>query len=137
VARALPRFDLGREGATFRGWLYTVVRNKLRDRARDLSSTPLPEGGTDARMRIEALPESESEESRSDGEAGEAAALRRALAELRGEFVERTCRMFWETAIAGRSPREVAGELGVTVDAVYQAKSRIARRLRELLANLA
>ena len=44
--------------------------------------------------------------------------------------------MFWQTNIEGRSAADVAAEMGVTTDAVYQAKSRVARRLRAVFAKI-
>ena len=56
---------------------------------------------------------------------------------MRQDFEEPTWRAFWGTAVDGQSPDEVARELGLTVAAVYQAKSRVPRRLRAELAGLA
>ena len=129
VSANLVRFDHQGPGATFRGWLYTIVRNKVRDFHRRGESIQ-GEGGTEAQQRWQELPDREAEESRADPQTGETALLRRAVSEIRGEFEERTFRMFWQTNVEGRPAGDVASEMGVTTDAVYQAKSRVARRLR-------
>ena len=57
----------------------------------------------------------------------------RTLALIRGDFEERTWTAFWRTVVDGRFPRDVAEELQISVASVYQAKSRVLRRLREEL----
>jgi RNA polymerase sigma-70 factor (ECF subfamily) len=53
-----------------------------------------------------------------------------------GEFEERTWRAFWSTAIEGRSPVDLAGELGMTPAAIRQAESRVLRRLKQEMGEL-
>jgi RNA polymerase sigma-70 factor (ECF subfamily) len=52
---------------------------------------------------------------------------------VRAEFADRTWQAFWQTAVDHQRGVDVAKSLGMTVDAVYQAKSRVLRRVRELL----
>jgi RNA polymerase sigma-70 factor (ECF subfamily) len=61
---------------------------------------------------------------------------RRAVEQVRGEFEERTWRMFWRAVIEGRSPAALAEELGVTPAAVRQAKSRVLRRLKQEMGEM-
>ena len=44
---------------------------------------------------------------------------------MRGEFQESTWQAFWQTAVEGKRAREVAAGLGMTIAAVYMAKSRV------------
>jgi RNA polymerase sigma-70 factor (ECF subfamily) len=60
----------------------------------------------------------------------------RAMQMLQPEFQPATWQAFWQSAVAGRRGREVAAELGLTVNAVYLARSRVLRRLREELSGL-
>jgi RNA polymerase sigma-70 factor (ECF subfamily) len=55
---------------------------------------------------------------------------------MRSEFEERTWRAFWRVAIDDRPATEVAAELGMTPGAVYIAKSRVLKRLREEFGDL-
>ena len=55
---------------------------------------------------------------------------------MQAEFQPTTWRAFWECVVADRPGAEVAAELGISVDAVYAAKSRVLRRLRRELAGL-
>lgn len=131
VATAVPRFDGSGGGATFRGWLYTITRNKLTDFYRRLALRPVAEGGSSAQARWAELPESEPGESLADPQTGTAGVMQRAIEVIRTDFEPVTFRAFWATAIDGRSAAEVATELGVTVAVVYQSKSRVLRRLKQ------
>ena len=59
----------------------------------------------------------------------------RALELMQSEFQPTTWRACLEV-VSGRPAAEVAAELGITVDAVYAAKSRVLRRLRKELEGL-
>ena len=75
-----------------------------------------------------------------DSEAGaeeEAGDLyRRALELIRSEFEERTWRAFLMVTVEGRLPADAAAALGTTPGAVYIAKSRVLKRLREEFGDL-
>ena len=62
--------------------------------------------------------------------------VNRALKLMQAEFEDSTWKACWECVVAGKPAAEVADELGLTVPAVYAAKSRVLRRLREQLAGL-
>jgi RNA polymerase sigma-70 factor (ECF subfamily) len=121
-------FRRQREGDTFRGWLYTITRNKVLDHVRrrgheagaPLAEVPAPE----------APPPADPEEA----EATRRLFLR-GLDLIRPEFEERTWKAFWRTAVDGLAPREVAVELGMSSGAVRVAKCRVVQRLREELGD--
>ncbi len=50
---------------------------------------------------------------------------------VRAEFEPRTWEAFRRVAIERQPPVRVANELGMSIQAVYQAKSRVLRRLRQ------
>lgn len=60
--------------------------------------------------------------------------LRQALRVVAAEFSESDRTAFEQYAIQGRDARETAELLGMSVDQVYQAKSRILKRLSKLIA---
>jgi RNA polymerase sigma-70 factor (ECF subfamily) len=59
------------------------------------------------------------------------AVFRWAQTQVRPEFQESTWDAFWLTAVQGQSVEDVAGRLGKTFGAVYAARSRVMRRLKE------
>lgn len=139
VAGAISRFDHQRKDATFRGWLWTIVRNKLRDRAR-AADDQYAIGGTVAQIemqQVESPPRDfEVDEPPSEIASDLAVARRRTLELLREGFDPRTWRMFWETSVEGREPSDVAEEMAVSRWAVYKARARVLQRLKQELAGL-
>ena len=133
VATALPRFERDQHAGTFRGWLWTITRNKLRDHFRRRQGKPEAAGGSDARFCLENIAEQEPvDESGTEDHA----LLHRTLELIRPEFEERTWRAFWRMTVEGRSAADVAAEVGLAANAVHQAKFRVLRRLREEMAGL-
>jgi RNA polymerase sigma-70 factor, ECF subfamily len=57
----------------------------------------------------------------------------RALELIHRDFYPQTWRAFWEFITSDRDAATVAAELGVRVEVVYAAKSRVLRRLRQEL----
>jgi RNA polymerase sigma-70 factor, ECF subfamily len=62
--------------------------------------------------------------------------VNRALELMRSEFREDTWRACWLLVVDERKASEVARELGLSLNSVYLAKSRVLSRLREELAGL-
>ena len=126
LVRRLPEFEYDRCGS-FRAWLKTVALNLYRTRRRR-ATLPTQEGGPEPAGPDHA-PEFEEAEYRDY-------LVRRALELMRREFPPATWKACWEYAVAGRPPADVARELGLSVNAVYLAKSRVLARLRQELAGL-
>jgi RNA polymerase sigma-70 factor (ECF subfamily) len=133
VAAALERFRRDGQGGTFRGWLWTITRNKLNDHFRARRDKPEAAGGTEAKQLLESVPEQEpADETGSEGHA----LLHRTLELIRPEFEDRTWRAFWGLTVEGRSAADVGEALGMAANAVHQARFRVLRRLREEMAGL-
>jgi RNA polymerase sigma-70 factor (ECF subfamily) len=136
VAQHIAGFRRDRAGDTFRGWLRTITRNKVRDHFRQQEGRPQASGGTDAQRRLLAVPEALSPEEDPSETALLQQQLQQTLQRLRGEFEERTWQAFWNVQMEGRSASEVGAELNMTAGAVRKAKFRVLRRLREELGDL-
>jgi RNA polymerase sigma-70 factor, ECF subfamily len=137
VARRIADFRRDREGDTFRGWLRTITRNKIRDSFRRRRTELAGMGGSEAQQRLLQVQSVVCEESDSPCDEDDRRILyRRVVALVHDEFAERTWQAFWRVAVDEQRPAEVARALGMSVNAVYLAKSRVLRRLREELAGL-
>lgn len=138
VHQRIESFRREGERDSFRGWLYGITRHKVADQMRRRAWRPIAEGGTDAQMRLEqqAAPSLPDELTDADHADAEALIVRRALELVRSEFHEPTWRACFEIAVHGRAAGDVAADLGMSVGAVYVAKSRVLKRLREELGEL-
>lgn len=137
VAIAIDRFLHSAERGTFRGWLWTIARNKLRDHFRRTANREEADGGTEAQRRLSAISEVWSEDSNELTDRIELRQLfSRALERVRCEFEKRTWQAFWLCTVDLRDTADVAAELGLSTNSVRQAKSRILRRLRVELGDV-
>jgi RNA polymerase sigma-70 factor (ECF subfamily) len=138
AATHLETFRRDRPGDSFRGWLRGITRNMVLQHFRRGAHHPKATGGTDAQLRLQEVqvasaaggPEDEDPNEELEG------LRRRALELVHGEFEERTWRAFWLTVVEGRSPVDIAADLGVSPAAVRMAKSRVLRRLKEEFGDL-
>lgn len=112
-------------GKRFRGWLWTITRNKSWEWLRR-NSGPAREGiGTapevaDRRNDLDDWIEANYREYLVD----------RALRLMKSDFELTTWQACWDHVVEGRDPADIARDLGITINAVYLAKSRVLRRLR-------
>lgn len=125
VLRAIDTYSHEGDAATFRGWLWTITRNKISLYFRRWAKSPAAPGGTDALQLIEQLPD-ERPETKED-----IADLHlRALETLRINFNETTWTAFWRVVVEKDDAKDVAEDLGVSVWTVYKAKTRVLAKLR-------
>jgi RNA polymerase sigma-70 factor (ECF subfamily) len=131
LVKELPRFEhAGRPGA-FRSWLRTVTVNRARLFWRASSGRSETAGGREALERIEALADPNSSLSRVWDEEHDAHVLQRLLGLMDQEFEPATLRAFRRLTFDAAPGQEVADELGMTLAAVYAARSRVLQRLRQ------
>jgi RNA polymerase sigma-70 factor (ECF subfamily) len=133
VARVLESIN-GFRGDNFVSWLWTVTRSRavnFRKAHREQAA-----GGSDAQHRLaeladhRAIAEAEPQEEPKDVDQVQGV-LGRALQRVRARATENTWQAFWQVTVEGRKPGDVAADLGLSVNAVYVACSRILSRLRQ------
>ena len=56
-----------------------------------------------------------------------------AVAQFHSKFHESTWKAFWETAVEGRKPKDVAAELGLTAGAVYVYRNRVMAQIKQTI----
>jgi len=129
LVQKLPEFEY-RPGRSFRGWLRTLLLHRWCDLYRD---EPVPDTLTDKDIEQLLLPDHAEE--LSDAEYRQYL-VGRALQLMQSDYDPATWQACWQVVCLGRKAPEVASELGLTLPAVYLAKSRILRRLRQELDGL-
>jgi RNA polymerase sigma-70 factor (ECF subfamily) len=135
VARSARRLKYDPKRGTFRSWLFTVAVNKLRNFLASRKRQPQATGDSSDFRRLDEQPAAESDEAEWD-RAYDQRIFAWAAEQVRGSFEDSTWQAFSATAVEGRSPKEVAAELGLSVGAVYIAKSRVIARLKAQIRQL-
>jgi RNA polymerase sigma-70 factor (ECF subfamily) len=130
VCRELPHFDYDPARGRFRGWLRQIMVNRLHEfwRARKRERAfvaPL----------VEQLQDPGSDLSRRWDREHDRHVLHKLLAQIEPDFAPTTWQAF-KSLMAGEEPKAVAAALGLSVNAVFLAKSRILKRLREVAQDL-
>jgi RNA polymerase sigma-70 factor (ECF subfamily) len=128
VAGAVGGLQYDPQRGTFRGWLFTILRNKLRN-WREAKGRQCP--GTGDKAAQEMLQQQPAPEEDVWEQEYQRRLFAWAVERIRGEFQEKTWQAFWQTAVDGKRGKDVALALGLTVAAVYLAKSRVLARLKE------
>ena len=126
----IARFSHERPRDTFRGWLWTITRNRVRDHYRAQQDQARATGGTAAHECLEQLADNPPDPHSESGALELGSVRRRVLRLVCQEFDTRTWKAFWRTAVEGDRPADVAADLGVSAWAVYKARSRVLQRLR-------
>jgi RNA polymerase sigma-70 factor (ECF subfamily) len=129
VASSLDNFRRDRDGDTFRGWLRRITQRRLCDHRQKRREQPQAEGGSDAQERL--LEVAEELSSASSVRYVRSSRLAQVLEVVRCEFEPQTWQAFWRATVDREPAADVAAALGLTANAVYLAKSRVLRRLRE------
>ena len=134
----LSDFHRDKPQDSFSGWLAAITRNKVRDLYRRRQGRAEARGGSTAQRQMAEIPqppEPSEEFIRPDAESA-AWLSRRALDLIRAEFENRTWEAFWRVTIQGQPSSQVAEDLEMSIPAVYTAKSRVLRRLRQVMGEL-
>lgn len=129
LSKAMPGFEYDPLRGKFRSYLKTVVVRAISSRFGQKPHAVALEVGTAAGGPELADPSEAHWESE-----WRQYHLRRAMSAVKQQFSSSDVSAFEAYALRGQDPGEVARALGMSVDRVYQAKSRMLRRLGELIA---
>lgn len=135
VSQSLVRFDRS-ESSSFRGWLCRIVHRQIANHFQR-QRQPSAEGGSAAFGRLQqvmAPVEPEDDETQVLKETSYL--YQRAVQLIKSEFTDKNWKIFWRLVVDDQTAPQVAAEFDMTPAAVRKIKSRVFRRLREVVGDL-
>jgi RNA polymerase sigma-70 factor (ECF subfamily) len=132
VAGALGRFEYDPGRGAFRNWLFTVVRRKLANWRAAHAHRVQGSGDSGTHQLLEQCEAPGGVESLWEAE-WQQRLIAWACEQVRRDVSDATWQAFWRTAVDGQPGKQVAADLGLTLAAVYHARSRVLARLKELV----
>lgn len=137
VARSLDTYHAPGTAGAFRGWLWTITRNKLRDMNRRNARHAQAAGGSTALEQLHQVPETFEIPNDEPSDAADIQSLMwRAIKQIESSIEPQTWQAFWRTTVDGVSTATAANELNLSTASIRQARSRVLRRLRQQLGDL-
>jgi RNA polymerase sigma-70 factor (ECF subfamily) len=127
VNRELPTFRHNQQRGAFRTWLKRILINRLRNFWRGRGR----EAG-DAGSRLDELEDDRSALSRTWELEHDRHLVRKLLEMIEPRFTPKTRQAFRRLTLDGADADDVAAELGMSLSAVFTAKSRVLSELRSL-----
>lgn len=133
VTGAIDRLDYDPQQGRFRGWLFTITRNRVMTLLASRKGKPHGTGNSDVNslLAAHADPRGGLDEDWELEYRRSQTAL--AMDQVRSEFTDKVWSAFWKTAVEASSADEAGRALGMSTGAVYVAKSRVLARLREVV----
>ena len=130
VAAAVERWRLNPDRGSFRAWLFLIARNAMINALKKKQRRPQATGDTQFRLLLESQPAPDDAAAMVESEY-ERDLFHWAAEQIRGEFRPSTWQAFWLTGVEGQTPQAAAKAVGLSVGAVYIARSRVMARLKE------
>jgi RNA polymerase sigma-70 factor (ECF subfamily) len=135
VSSAIGRLDYDRSQGTFRGWLFTITRNKVFNFLSARRIRPQGSGDSTTNRLLDSHPDTTDETDTWELEYQRRLAAI-AMQRVKSEFQDNTWRAFWLAAVEGTAVPEIAKQLGLSAGAIYVAKSRVLARLKQEVETL-
>ena len=131
VVKHLPDFQHSGHRGAFRAWLRTIVCRRTADYWRAIDGNTRSSGGSGAIAALQQIADPNSDLNRQWDEEHDRYILHCLLTMVEAEFEPLTLQAFRRLALDGASGADAARELGLSVAAVYAAKSRVLQRIRQ------
>lgn len=130
VATAIKTFDYQPRQARFRGWLFTVVQNRLKNFWRSAARHAVGNGDSKAYQRLLQQPDDSPDAAETWDREYEQRLFVSAAEQVRPMVRESTWKAFWCTVVEGEPTAAVAGRLQLSAAAVRLAKARVIARIK-------
>jgi RNA polymerase sigma factor (sigma-70 family) len=133
VAGAIDRFDPDPARGSFRSWLFRIARNLMINLLAARRVRPQATGDSDVQELLDRVPAPDGAETALFDVEYRRRIFLWAADQVRGEFRQSTWQAFWLTTVEGQDPRTAAQAIGISVGAVYIARSRVMARLKSII----
>ncbi|MFQ5732914.1 MAG: RNA polymerase sigma factor, partial [Planctomycetaceae bacterium] len=130
VSKDLSGFEHNGQPGAFRAWMRTILANRVRKFWRSRQRWPMAVGGSDFLNQIADLEDNASQASGLWNRDHDQHVLRHLISIVKPRFAEQTWLAFQRQVFDGLKAPQVAEELGLSLDSVYAAKSRVLLALR-------
>lgn len=134
VAKNIEKFDYDPSLGRFRSWLFLIARQAISNLVKRRERQPIGSGDSVVANMINDKM-ADQDESLWEAEYRQHL-LQWAMEKVEGHFATSTWQAFYETSVNHKSAEQVANELGLSVGAVYIAKSRVIQRLKKAVASI-
>jgi RNA polymerase sigma-70 factor (ECF subfamily) len=135
VSKAIGKWEKDENRGTFRAWLLRVARNAIVN-AVTRRPADSAKGGTSVLVRLNEQAATDNAVADLIEDEHRRAVFRWAAEEVRSEFHQSSWLAFQLTAVEQLSVEDAAAEVGKSAGAVYAARSRITRRLKQKIQEL-
>ncbi len=135
IAGAVGQLEYDPKRGAFRNWLFTIVRRKVSNWRAVQKHRARGSGDSVTQQLLEECPAPESEKATWETD-WEDRVFAWASEQVRRAVTTVTWQAFWKTAIDGQPGKQVATDLGLSIAAVYRARSRVTARLKELVQSV-
>ncbi|MCE9534402.1 MAG: sigma-70 family RNA polymerase sigma factor [Planctomycetes bacterium] len=136
VLRRFPDFKHNQRAGAFRAWLRSITLNCTRDFWKANRIRPKAAGGTEFGAILDQTADPDNPLSQAWDREHDLHVTRKLLEMIEPQFTAKSWEAFRRLALEGAAADQVAKELGLTVNAVFIAKSRVLSKLREEAAGL-
>jgi RNA polymerase sigma-70 factor (ECF subfamily) len=133
VANSIERWVAGEDRGPFRAWLFRIATNLSINFLTRPKHQRLGSGDAQTGRLLEELPARASDSAELFLREYRRELFRWAAEQVRAQVSERQWLAFWQTSVEDRPAAEVAEEFGMSVGSVYVARSRITKRIRNLI----
>lgn len=134
VNGVISQFEYDSTKGKFRNYVFTITRNEIRRCWKDSAS----QAKTGNSALQELLKQSEGNSSEEDqwNDQHQRQVFQWACEKVKPEFKATTWQAFLLTSIEHKSAEKTARDVGISIGAVYIARSRVIKRIRELVQEL-
>jgi RNA polymerase sigma-70 factor (ECF subfamily) len=130
IARSVESWTPAVDRQPFRAWLYRIAHNEIL-KAITRNRPDAAAGSSSVQEMLNAVPQHDSDASVELMREGRLEAFRWASDAIRHEFTAATWTMFWQSTIEEQAVEDVARTHGRSSGAVYLARYRVMKRLKE------